>query len=279
MYKFNNILGNFILDDKLNIVKKKGKTEDLPEDKIPQVLALFKDKKYYNDFYKKNLELTKQSLKDSVSEDQLIIQAIANIGELDKICNILTKRLREWFSWYYPELSEEVTDNHKFAELVLSEKKKDSMGADISKVHQDEMKLLAKEILAMFALRDKHEDYLKKVMEKYCPNLLELAGTTIGAGLIELGKSLKHLALLPASTIQVLGAEKALFRHIKTGSKPPKYGILHSHPLVQRAKRNYKGKAARMLADKLSLCARLDFFKGEFKAPGFKKELKEKLDQ
>ena len=117
----------------------------------------------------------------------------------------------------------------------------------------------------------------QSVMEKYCPNLLELAGVTIGAGLIELAKGLKHLALLPASTVQLLGAEKALFRHIKTGSRSPKHGIIINHPFVQSAGRELKGKAARMLADKLSLCARLDYFKGEFLAPMMKKELEAKF--
>jgi len=92
---------------------------------------------------------------------------------------------------------------------------------------------------------------------------------------MELGKSLKHLAMLPASTIQLLGAEKALFRHIKTGSRSPKHGIIINHSIVQKAKRNEKGKAARMLADKLSICAKLDYFKGEFKAKEYKKELEE----
>ena len=114
-------------------------------------------------------------------------------------------------------------------------------------------------------------------MKTYCPNLLELAGVTIGAKLIELGKSLKHLALLPASTIQLLGAEKALFRHIKTGARSPKYGVIHAHSLIQKVNRDRKGKAARTLADKLSLCCRLDFFKGEFKANEYREELEETL--
>ena len=154
---------------------------------------------------------------------------------------------------------------------------KETMGADLDKIHLDEMKLLAEQITQCFSLRKKHQEYLQEVMSTYCPNLLELAGATIGAGLIDLGKSLKRLALLPASTIQLLGAEKALFRHIKTGSRSPKHGIILNHPLVQKAKRDEKGKAARMLADKLSLCCRLDFFKGELKAKEYRKELEGKL--
>ena len=290
-YTFNNILGNFILDEKFKIVdtKDKKKLEEVPKGKISLVLANFKDKKYYSEFYEKNLKLTKKGIKASVSEDLLIIQTIASVSELDKINNILIKRLREWYGLYLPEFEHSMQNQEKFVELVLEKNKKElleliklkennCMGADLDEVHLKEMKLLGKEIKELQLLRKKHETYLEKIMSKYCPNILELAGVTIGAKLIELGRSLKHLAMLPASTVQLLGAEKALFRHIKTGSRSPKYGVIFQHLLIQKAGRKEKGKAARMLADKLSLCARLDFFKGEFKAPEYKKILGEKLN-
>ena len=298
-YIFTNILGTFIFDEKLAIVdsllfksleeynskekfeakfQKKHNAQPLPKEKLPQALLVFKDQKYYQDFYDKNLELTKQGLKNAVNEDHLIMQAISNINELDKIANTMTKRLREWYSLYYPELSEEIENHEKYVELVLQqERNPKTFGADLDPSDVEEMKLLAERITSLYELRKQHELYLQKIMKKYCPNLLELAGATIAARLIELGKGLKHLALLPASTIQLLGAEKALFRHLKTGSRSPKYGVIINHPLIQNAKREQKGKAARMLADKLSLCARLDFFKGEFKALEYRKELDGKL--
>ncbi len=144
-------------------------------------------------------------------------------------------------------------------------------------MHVNEIVKLSEEVLKLYKLRKKHEEYLQKVMQKYCPNLLELAGITTGAKLIELAKSLKRLAMLPASTIQLLGAEKALFRHIKTGSRSPKYGVIFQHPLIQKGKRNERGKIARSLADKLSLCCRLDYFKGEFKAKEYKEKLEKKF--
>lgn len=286
-YTFKNILGTFVLDEKLNIVNKKVKdTEPLPEEKLPKALEIFKDRKYFQKFYDENLKITKKSIKNSVTEDQLIIQAISNVNELDKTSNLLSKRLREWYSLYLPEFSEQLPSHEKFVELAATKTRKglmeelnikESMGADLDDLHVDEIILLAKEIMTIYSLRKKHEEYLQKVMNKYCPNLLELAGPTIGAKLIELGKSLKRLAMLPASTLQLLGAEKALFRHIKTGSRSPKYGVIINHPIIQNAKKDEKGKSSRVLADKLSLCARLDFFKGEFKAPEYKKQLEEKF--
>ncbi len=298
-YIFTNLIGTFIFDEKLAIIdslpfksideyKQKEKSEaklqkkhtakPLPENKRLSALLLFKDPKYYQDFYTKNLQLTKEALKHSVNEDNLIMQAIANINELDKIANTMSKRLREWYSLYYPELSERVENHEKYVELVLGQKRdQETFGADLDLPDVEEMKLLAQRIISLYELRKEHELYIQKIMKEYCPNLLELAGTTIAARLIELGRGLKHLALLPASTIQLLGAEKALFRHLKTNARSPKHGIIINHPLIQNAKRDQKGKAARMLADKLSLCARLDYFKGEFKAPEYRKELEGKL--
>lgn len=276
-YKFTNLVGTFILDEKLNIISNQGEGEPLPQDKIPQVLARFKDKKYFKRFYEENLRLTKSGIKNSVNEDQLIIQTISNINELDRATNMFIKRLREWHSLYFPELSQKTVSNEKFLASLNQKKTKESMGAELSQDHLKEIELLAKEIESLYLLRKNHEEYLQKVMHTYCPNILELAGVTIGAKLIELAKGLKNLALLPASTIQLLGAEKALFRHIKTGSRSPKHGVIIHHPLVQNANKDQRGKAARILADKLSLCSRLDYFKGEFKAKEYHQELEERL--
>ena len=138
---------------------------------------------------------------------------------------------------------ERIENHEKYIELVLGqERDQKTFGADLKTSDVEEMRLLAERIASLYELRKKHELYLQKIMKIYCPNLLELVGTTIAARLIELGKGLKHLALLPASTVQLLGAEKALFRHIKTGSKSPKYGVIINHPFVQNAKGNEKEK-------------------------------------
>lgn len=307
-YLFSNVLGTFVFDNQFNLVeeigfknieeysnrtkfeerlKKKYKDwREVPGDKLERVLAFFKEKKYFDGFYQMNKELSRQGVKESVSADLLIMQAISNLEELSRTGNMLVKRLREWYAWYLPEFSQSIENNEKFAELVVLKSKKElmkemkikeSMGAELSALDVEEIRLLGKEIVSMYALRKKHEKYLERVMKKYCPNLLELAGVGIGAKLIELGKGLKHLAMLPASTIQLLGAEKALFRHIKTQSLSPKHGVIIHHQLIQKAGKKEKGKAARMLADKLSLCARLDYFKGEFKAKEYRKELEEKF--
>ena len=307
-YWFAHILSGLVLDQNLKVLeevnfsslkdyseasiiesklqKKYSDLQPLPLDKVSKVLEHFKDKNLFLELYLRNTQITKQKVKSSVSEDGLIIQAIANIKELDQVNNQLVKRLREWYSLYFPELSAKFEFHEKFVQLVLTETKeellqelnvKETMGAELNAFHVEEIMLLARQIDQLYQLRFKHEEYLREVMETHCPNILELAGVTIGAKLVELGKGLKHLAMLPASTIQLLGAEKALFRHLKTGSRSPKFGVIFAHQLIQKAKAKERGKVSRSLADKLSLCARLDYFHGEFKAPQFKKELEEKF--
>lgn len=308
-YIFTNVIGTYALDENLNVVeehlyedykeflkkeevelefqKKHNELETLPKDKLQDVLVKFRDPKYFKNFYDKNVGLTKLGIRKSVNEDWMIIQAISSLNEIDRINNIMIKRLREWYGFYFPEFEYRFSNNEKFLEII-SEKNKEEikiefsisgedMGGELEDFHVDEMRILAKNILLNFETRRAHEKYLEKIMKDYCPNMLELVGANIAGRLIELGRSLRRLAMLPASTIQLFGAEKALFRHLKTGSLSPKYGVIINHPIVQKAAKADKGKAARKLADKISLSARLDFFKGEFKAADYRKALEEEF--
>jgi nucleolar protein 56 len=207
------------------------------------------------------------------------------IGEYKKITNLLSKRLREYYSFYFPELNEQIADHKHFAQLVLENKKKlmqkykikDSMGKDISKNELNELKKLAKQIVNLFDEKEEKEIYLDKLMKKICPNLLAVATSTVGAQLLSLAGSLRSLVLMPASTIQILGAEKALFRHMTTGAKPPRHGVIVNHPLVSGSHQKEHGKRSRALADKILLAVKLDFFKGEFLGNKLRKELEERF--
>lgn len=228
-----------------------------------------------NKLRQSNLEITRKKIREAVNEDNFIVHAINCLDETDKSINMLSKRLREWYSLQNPELK--LDKNEKYAELIVLDKenkKKDSMGKDLKKEDNEIIKLLAKKVQELFSFRMDIEKYLDKLIKKYCPNLQELAGTTIGARLIEHTGSLKKLALMPASTIQILGAEKALFRHLTKGSKPPKHGILYQHQYVQTAKRKEQGKKARRLADKIAIGVRADFFTKRFIADKLKEALK-----
>lgn len=220
----------------------------------------------------KNLQITKQKLRESIHEDNLIVQAINNYEELNKILNTLVKRLREWYELYNPEFSKETFDNESFVKYLKREKSE--LGGDLKKEDLDIVFELREKIKNLYELKNNDEKYLDNLMNNYCRNLKTVAGTLVGAKLIEKAGSLKKMALMPASTIQLLGAEKALFRHIKSKSLCPKHGLIHEHPFILQAKREERGKKARLLADKISLAVKVDFFKGKFIGDKLKEELK-----
>lgn len=231
-----------------------------------------------------NIKATIQAVKDSVHPDDLIMQTIRSIDETSTVINMLAKRLRDWYALYNPETEHNNPDHEKFVNLILSKSKSqllkamkvsETMGADLSKKDIVAIKALAQEVQSLFNYQSQQESYLETMMETHCPNIQAVAGTTIGARLIDLAGGLKRMAIFPASTIQLLGAEKALFRHITTGAKSPKHGILIMHPLVAKAKQ--KGRAARLVADKISMAARIDYFKGDFAGDRLRSELEAKL--
>jgi nucleolar protein 56 len=138
------------------------------------------------------------------------------------------------------------------------------MGGEVGNEDMEQIRHLALQINELFGLRKKEQEYLEALMKRVCPNIKAIAGATIGARLLEQAGGLKKLMEMPASTIQLLGAEKALFRHMKTGAKAPKFGFLHEHPLILKHPRKMQGKIARALADKLSIAVKIDYFKGKF---------------
>jgi len=248
----------------------------MSSDNVAEFLQELKQRKYFSVFREKNLAMTKKQLQEAVSEDNYIKQSINSLSELHRVINILMKRLREWFELYYPELSREIRDHEKFLELLWS-KKKQSMGAALSQFDLKPIKELSSSIQRLYSLKSSLEQYLEHVMQKQCPNVTTVAGYLLGAKLLERAGSLQKLASLPASTIQLLGAEKALFRHLRSGAKSPKHGIIHEHPFISEAAAADKGKIARTLADKIAIAARVDFFKGKFIGTLLRKQVQEKL--
>ncbi len=234
-----------------------------------------------------NLALVKEQIAQSVNIDVLVVQAVNSIEDLDRILNSMTKRLREWYSYYFPELSEKILDNELFINRMLEKSKdeyvkefnvKQSMGGTLREVDVEVITTLARQVNDLFIERQKIMAYLEVVVKENYSNMNALAGTMITAKLLQKAGSLKHLAMMPSSTIQLLGAEKALFRHLRNKKlRPPKHGLILSHPLVMSAKRFRRGMAARMMAGKLSIAAKVDYFHGEFIGDELKLGLEKKL--
>lgn len=233
----------------------------------------------FEELRQRALKETKKDIKDSVEKDLMIVHVINNIEELEKSINVLAGRLREWFQVENPELERKIEDNEEFANYVFNYSKELSdMGNTFDTEDLNAVKGLAAGISGLVHTKKFLTTYLEKTMNDVCPNVLTLAGVTIGAKLIREARSLKRLASLQSGTLQLLGAEKALFRHIKTGARSPKYGYIINHQVVSKAKKEDKGKAARALADKLSIAARLDYFKGEMQGEALLSDLIKKFN-
>src|SRR5215203_4690615 len=219
--------------------------------------------------------------------DLHIIQSINALDELDKIINTVGARMREWYGLHFPELDNLVSSLGVYAEIVsraglreniiveilqsigLQDKKvevildaaKRSKGGDMTPENLAIVKRLADEVIAQSDLRRVLADHIEAAMETVAPNVKELLTAAVGARIISKAGSLVRLARLPASTIQILGAEKALFRALKTGARPPKHGLLFQHPLIHSAPKWQRGKIARAVASKVAIAARIDYYR------------------
>ncbi len=235
------------------------------------------------------ISFTKKAVAASVSDDNLIIQASSAIGEINKAANMLVKRLREWYELYCPEASRQIGGHEEFVSEILGSSKaellkrlkiseKESMGASIGKGDAEKILAFAAAVKQLYEKRKDLVDYLDVVMKRHCLNVAVVAGALTGAELMVQAGSLQRLAMLPSSTIQLLGAERELFRHLKDKrQRPPKAGVLHSHPFVTAAPKQRQGRIAKLLADKISIAARVDYFKGKFVGDTLLAELKKKL--
>ncbi|WP_405274049.1 NOP5/NOP56 family protein [Methanobrevibacter sp.] len=221
--------------------------------------------------------------KESASEDKHLIQAINSIDEIDESISKLIERIREWYALYFPEM-DIIKNNETYIKLISQNKTKENimqakpdafpsnvmdLEDDINPLDLEIMNRYANSIFELQKTRKEIEEYIDSKMEEIAPNLRLLVGSSLGAKLISHAGGLKRLATYPSSTVQIMGAEKALFRHLKSGDRPPKYGLIYQHPQVRGAKWWNRGKIARMLAGKISLAVRRDVFTKTFDENAF----------
>jgi nucleolar protein 56 len=234
----------------------------------------------------------------SQSPDLHIIQSIKALDEIDVMINGLSSRLREWYGLHFPELDNIIDSIAGYAQIVMAGKRQDlsravyedagfpepkiemlsviqekSKGGDITNGNLAIVQSIAKQILEMSEIRKAIENHIESEMNTVAPNLAAILGTAVGARILAKAGSIKKLATMPASTVQILGAEKALFRSLKTGTQPPKHGILFQHPTVHAAPRWQRGKMARAIAAKAAIASRVDVY-----GAGLNRTLLEKLN-
>jgi len=253
-----------------------------------------------------SVELAKMKVKMTVERrDLLVAQAVQAVDDLDKSLNVFMSRVREWFGLHYPELDRMVDKHETYARLVVNLGRRESfiadnlereglqkaksqkiatvaagsMGADLGDEDLTQIQDMGRSVLELYGVRQSLEKYVDSVMEEVAPNIRTIGGSLLGARLLALAGGLLNLAKLPASTIQVLGAEKALFRALKTKARPPKHGIIFQHPLIHDAERWQRGKIARALAGKLSIAARVDAFSGKYAGDDLKADLEKRIEE
>ncbi|WCJ36235.1 hypothetical protein M5689_017448 [Euphorbia peplus] len=239
--------------------------------------------------------------------DNMVIQAIFLLDTLDKDVNSFSMRVREWYSWHFPELVKIVNDNYLYAKLAkfiedkakLSEENipeltdilgdedkakevveaaKASMGQDLSAIDLINVQQFAQRVMDLSEYRKKLHEYLITKMNDIAPNLASLIGEVVGARLISHAGSLTNLAKCPSSTLQILGAEKALFRALKTRGNTPKYGLIFHSSFIGRASARNKGRMARYLANKCSIASRIDCF-SDSSSSIFGEKLREQVEE
>jgi nucleolar protein 58 len=218
----------------------------------------------------------------------MIVHSVHLLEDLDKEVNNYGMRVREWYGWHFPELRLITVDNHLFASLVLAIGRKEgaltakldhllnaqqlsdlqryaqrSVGTEVSDEDLDCIQALSAQVIELINFRNQIDEYIRQRMRAIAPNLTELVGETVGARLIAHAGSLTQLAKAAASTIQVFGAEKALFRSLKEGKPTPKYGYIYHAHLVAHADQKFKGPLSRSLAAKAALSSRTDAFADE----------------
>ncbi|XP_078432907.1 nucleolar protein 56-like [Wolffia australiana] len=239
--------------------------------------------------------------------DNMVIQAIFLLDTLDKDINSFSMRVREWYSWHFPELVKIVNDNYLYAKITkfvenksdlteehipalaeilgdddkakeVVEAAKASMGQDLSPLDLINVQQFAQRVMDLSEYRKKLYDYLVQKMSDIAPNLAALIGEVVGARLISHAGSLSNLAKCPSSTLQILGAEKALFRALKTRGNTPKYGLIFHSSFIGRASTKNKGRLARYLANKCSIASRIDCF-SELSTTVFGQKLREQVEE
>ncbi|MGB9719128.1 MAG: NOP5/NOP56 family protein [Candidatus Anstonellales archaeon] len=219
-------------------------------------------------------------------KDAYLANVERTLEAIDEVVNILAEKLEDWYSLYFPELRSEDKAQYAYIVLAIDDKKnidaaalREVAGKNAERIAEmgkrssgaeefdlSEPKKLAAEIVSLAQLRSHYEKTIEEIAKEICPNATEIAGGRIVAMLIAHAGSLERLSKMPASTLQVLGAEKALFKHLRSRAKipPPKHGILFLHQWISKAPKKVRGKLARTIAAKLAIAFKVDYGKGKF---------------
>ncbi|MCE7740999.1 MAG: C/D box methylation guide ribonucleoprotein complex aNOP56 subunit [Candidatus Heimdallarchaeota archaeon] len=305
--------------DVLNFIRVNGKKGDLLTKadyyselvaQIPKILVqegFIKNEEELDELTREvSIALSKKSIAYSSQRiDKNVVHAILSMDDIDKTTNLFTSRIREWYGVHFPETLKEVPNHVTLCKLIteigsrdnfteellqnygfstekgkkIVEVAKKSMGAHFEDKDLRPLQRLAQSTLDLYNERDRLESWIEREMGRIAPNMKAVVGSSIAARLIALAGGLMEIAMKPASTIQLLGAEKALFRALKTGAKPPKHGIIYQMPEIHSCPWWQRGNISRAIAGRLTIAARVDAFQGEFMGDQLKREVDQKIEE
>ena len=232
--------------------------------------------------------LGKLRTSEPVPRDRNLVQAIRNLDDQIATINLYNERLHEWYGMHFPELADLARDK-RYADLVsrfgdrsgIIEElgiEMESIGSEFNDEDMRAVQDLADTLYRLYDDKERTEEYIQGIVEETCPNMCALLGGPLSARMISLSGGLERLTTLPSSTVQLLGAEKAMFRHLKSGKRPPKHGIIYQHPEVHRAPYWQRGNIARALAGKVLIAAKIDQYHGEFRGDVLNQEFMARVE-
>jgi nucleolar protein 56 len=275
------------------ILKRMGNKKIEKTSKAPDLEILLTESgttrdEYYGLLREVSQVLAKKEI-STLGRDMMIIQAVEAQDDTEEALNILSERIREWYSLHFPELDFAVENHQEFVELVKKYGARDnfpeefgsisSIGAGLEDVDMEILARFASEIVHIYEFKDELYSYIESAMERVAPNLSAFAGPIVGAKLLSQAKGLENLAKMPASRLQVLGAKKAMFKHMKQKADPPKHGVIYQHPSIKTAPWWQRGKIARSFSGKAAIAAKADAFTGKYIADGLKRDFKKRLKE
>lgn len=224
------------------------------------------------------IRCARKQLSASLTEDKKVIHAVEALDDLNETINHLTERLVEWYSVYYPELDLPGEAYVRFVSELPESASQSRMGAPADETDLRLLQNFADDILSLYERKAAVELFISDKMKETAPNLSQIAGVVLGARLLSTAGGLKRLAALPSGSIQVMGAEKAMVKHLRSNAPSPKHGLIFSHPILNTAPFKMRGRIARTFASAVSLAARTDYYAGVFK-PDIESGLNNKISR
>ena len=222
---------------------------------------------YYDTLHAAAMHATREAVRDAErSDDQQLIHALRAMDDCDRQANELAERVAEWAGSRYDDAGTGVEYARELAQRAPESP------AD------ERLRALARRVADLADEGDELRGFIERTTPQVAPNLAELAGPVLAARLIALAGGLEPLAKKPSGTLQVLGAEDALFAHLQGGAPSPKHGVIYTHEYVRTTPKANRGSAARALAGKLSIAARVDHYSGDLR-PSLAEELADRMER